>query len=382
MAWNEPGGGNRDPWGGRGNDQGPPDLDEVVRKMQDKFGGLFGGRKGSGGGGAGRGPGGFGIGLIIGLAVLVWLASGIYIVDEAERGVVLRFGQYQKTVGPGPHWHIPYPVDSVLEVNVDALRTTQHSAQMLTKDENLIRVGLSVQYQVDNAENYLFNVRNADYTLKEALESAVREVIGSKTLDDILSESGGRLVLVNETQDHMQTLLDRYGAGLRLVKVNLESAQPPQEVQGAFEDAIKAREDQDRLKKRAEAYARDIIPKAEGTAQGLIEEAEAYKQKVVSQAQGETSRFLQTLAEYRQAPDVTRKRMYIENIQSVLQNTSKVMVPADQGNNIMYLPLDQLLRHAPGAAAGQNQYDVDGYRLPSPSGQNDSGNSNKLREGR
>lgn len=382
MAWNEPGGGNRDPWGGRGSDQGPPDLDEVVRKMQDKFGGLFGGRKGSGGGGAGRGPGGFGIGLIIGLAVLVWLASGIYIVDEAERGVVLRFGQYQKTVGPGPHWHIPYPVDSVLEVNVDALRTTQHSAQMLTKDENLIRVGLSVQYQVDNAENYLFNVRNADYTLKEALESAVREVIGSKTLDDILSESGGRLVLVNETQDHMQTLLDRYGAGLRLVKVNLESAQPPQEVQGAFEDAIKAREDQDRLKKRAEAYARDIIPKAEGTAQGLIEEAEAYKQKVVSQAQGETSRFLQTLAEYRQAPDVTRKRMYIENIQSVLQNTSKVMVPADQGNNIMYLPLDQLLRHAPGAAAGQNQYDVDGYRLPSPSGQNDSGNSNKLREGR
>ncbi|WP_206609563.1 FtsH protease activity modulator HflK [Thiohalobacter thiocyanaticus] len=264
MAWNEPGGGNRDPWGGRGNDQGPPDLDEVVRKMQDKFGGLFGGRKGSGGGGAGRGTGGFGIGLIIGLAVLVWLASGIYIVDEAERGVVLRFGEYQKTVGPGPHWHIPYPVDSVLEVNVDALRTTQHSAQMLTKDENLMRVGLSVQYQVKNAENYLFNVRNADYTLKEALESAVREVIGSKTLDDILSESGGRLVLVNETQEHMQNLLDRYGAGLQVVKANLESAQPPQEVQGAFEDAIKAREDQDRLKKRARGLCPRHHPQGRG----------------------------------------------------------------------------------------------------------------------
>lgn len=382
MAWNEPGGGNRDPWGGRGgNDQGPPDLDEVVRKMQDKFGGLFGGRKGSGGGGAGRGAGGFGIGLIVGLAALVWLASGIYIVDEAERGVVLRFGEYQKTVGPGPHWHVPYPIDTVLKVNVDALRTTQHSAQMLTKDENLIRVGLSVQYQVSNAENYLFNVRNADYTLKEALESAVREVVGSKTLDDILSETGGRLVLVNETQEHMQKLLDRYGAGLQVVKANLESAQPPQEVQGAFEDAIKAREDQDRLKKRAEAYARDIIPKAEGTAQGLIEEAEAYKQKVVSQAQGETSRFLQTLAEYKQAPDVTRKRMYIESIQNVLQNTSKVMVPADQGNNIMYLPLDQLLRHAPASASGQNQYDSDGYQLPSSSGQGNSG-TNQLREGR
>jgi membrane protease subunit HflK len=382
MAWNEPGGGNRDPWGGRGNnDQGPPDLDEVVRKMQDKFGGLFGGRKGSGGGGAGRGAGGFGIGLIIGLAVLVWLASGIYIVDEAERGVVLRFGEYQKTVGPGPHWHIPYPVDSVLEVNVDALRTTQHSAQMLTKDENLMRVGLSVQYQVKNAENYLFNVRNADYTLKEALESAVREVVGSKTLDDILSETGGRLVLVNETQEHMQKLLDRYGAGLQVVKANLESAQPPQEVQGAFEDAIKAREDQDRLKKRAEAYARDIIPKAEGTAQGLIEEAEAYKQRVVSQSQGETSRFLQTLAEYKQAPAVTRNRLYLENMQQVLQNSSKVLVPSDQGNNIMYLPLDQLMRNIPGRSSGQNDSDSDVYRSSSSSGQSNSGNT-QLREGR
>lgn len=381
MAWNEPGGGNRDPWGGRGNDQGPPDLDEVVRKMQDKFGGLFGGRKGSGGG-AGRGPGGFGIGLIVGLAVLVWLASGIYIVDEAERGVVLRFGEYQKTVGPGPHWHLPYPIDSVLTVNVDALRSSQHSAQMLTKDDNLIRVGLSVQYQVKNAENYLFNVRNPDYTLNEALESAVREVVGSMTLDDILSETGGRLVLVNETQKNMQALLDSYNTGLQVTKVNLESAQPPKEVQTAFEDAIKAREDQDRLKKQAEAYARDIIPKAEGTAQGLIEEAEAYKQKVVSQARGETSRFLQTLTEYKQAPDVTRNRMYLENMQQVLQNTSKVLVPADQGNNIMYLPLDQLMRRGAGDSGGDSA-DSFSSRLPvsSSSGQSGSG-SEPLREGR
>lgn len=383
MAWNEPGGGNRDPWGGRGDDQGPPDLDEVVRKMQDKFGGLFGGRKGSGGGG--RGAGGFGIGLIVGLIALIWLFSGVYIIDEAERGVVLRFGEYEKTVGPGPHWHIPYPVDSVLTVNVDQLRTTTHSAQMLTKDENLMKVGLSVQYKVKNAEDYLFNVRNSDYTLKEAAESAVREVVGSKTLDDILSESGGRLVLVNETQDNIQNLLDRYKTGLQVTKVNLESAQPPQEVQAAFEDAIKAREDQDRYKKQAEAYARDIIPKAEGDAQRLTEEAEAYKQQIVSKARGETSRFLQTLNEYKKAPDVTRKRIYIETMQDVLGNVSKVLVQVKEGNNIMYLPLDQFVKQAAGSSAsgsGQSGSAGSRYRIPSSSSQSNSDNSQPLREGR
>lgn len=342
MAWNEPGGNNQDPWGGRGGDQGPPDLDEVVRKMQDKFSGLFGGKGGRSSGGGG-GASSFGIGIIIAIALIVWLASGVYIIDPAERGVVLRFGEYRTTVGGGPHWHIPYPFEQVLTVNVDQLRQVQHRAQMLTADENLIQIALSVQYQVKNAEDYLFQVREPDITLKEATESALREVVGSMKLDGILSETGGREVLVNETEQNIQDLLDRYQTGLRVSKVNLESAQPPQEVQAAFDDAIKAREDEDRFKKQAEAYERDIIPKAEGDAERLVQEAEAYKQQVTEKALGETSRFLQTLAEYKKAPEVTRKRMYIDTMEDVLTSTSKIMVKLDQGNSIMYLPLDQFL---------------------------------------
>jgi len=388
MAWNEPGGNNQDPWGGRGGDQGPPDLDEVVRKMQDKFGSLFGGGKKGGGrasGGGGGSAGSLGVGLIIVIAALVWLASGVYIIDPAERGVILRFGKYTATVGEGPHWHLPYPIEQVFKVNVDQLRQAQHNAQMLTADENLIQISLSVQYQVKNAEDYLFRVRDPDYTLKEATESALREVVGSKKLDDILSESGGRLVLVNETAQNIQDLLDRYKTGLRVIKVNLESAQPPQEVQSAFDDAIKAREDEDRFKKQAEAYERDIIPKAEGDAERYVQEAEAYKQQVTDKAQGETSRFLQTLKEYKKAPEVTRRRLYIETMEQVLSTSSKVIVKVDQGNSIMYLPLDKFLGNrgyssplsSPNRATGSS-----GSRNFSSSSSRQRPQSSPLREGR
>lgn len=351
MAWNEPGGGkDQDPWGRR-KEEGPPDLDELVRKMQAKFGGVFGKR---GGGGPSRtgGPAmGFGLGVLIAIAVIVWLLSGIYIIDPAERGVVLRFGEYRTTVGPGPHWHLPYPFEQVNKVNVDAVRDVKHRAQMLTQDENLMTVALAVQYQVKNAEDYLFNVRDPDYTLKEVTESALREVVGTKTLDDILSEAGGREILVTESETRIQELVDRYGAGLRITKVNLESAQPPQEVQAAFEEAIKAREDEDRFKKQAEGYARDIIPKAEGDAERLEQEAEAYRRQVVDRARGDTSRFTQVLEQYRKAPEITRKRLYLDTMEDVMARVSKVVVQVEKGNNVMYLPLDQLNRAGGGSSA-------------------------------
>lgn len=385
MAWNEPGGGkDQDPWGRR-KEEGPPDLDELVRKMQAKFGGVFG-KRGGGGGGRRGGPAmGFGFGMLIVIAVVVWLLSGIYIIDPAERGVVLRFGEYKSTVGPGPHWHLPYPIEQVFEVNVDAVRDVRHSAQMLTKDENLMSIALAVQYQVKNAEDYLFNVRDPDYTLKEVTESALREVVGTKRLDDILSESGGREVLVNEAQERIQDLVDRYGTGLRVTKVNLENAQPPEQVQSAFEDAIKAREDEDRFKKQAEGYARDIIPKAEGDAERLEQEAEAYRRQVVDRARGDASRFTQVFQEYRKAPEVTRKRLYLDTMEDVMSRVSKVLVKVDQGNNVMYLPLDQVNRSSAATAAGgvagmRELLDESAPMRVSPSPSIDSGD--RAREGR
>ena len=343
MPWNQPGGsGNqKDPWGRGGKDR-PPDLDEVVKRLQQRFGALFGG--GGGGGGAGKGGVSSVSALLIGVVLLiVWAASGIYIIDPAERGVELRFGKFLRITGPGPHWRIPFPVDSVEKVNVDAVRTAAHEAQMLTQDENLVRLSLEVQYRVKNAREYLFRVRNPDFTLKEATESALREVVGSKNMDDIFSLEGGREVLVNETESALQELVDLYFTGLRITKVNLNRVQPPQEVQAAFEDAIKAQEDQDRFKKQAEAYERDIIPKAEGTVQRLVEEAEAYRRQVTEKATGETSRFLQTLAEYEKAPEITRKRLYLQTMEDVYSSVSKVVVDLRQGNSLLYLPLDKII---------------------------------------
>jgi len=342
MAWNEPGGGNRDPWGGKGGSEGPPDLDELARKLRERMNSIFGGgRRGGGGGGSGKSP--FNPGLILVVVVAVWALSGIYIIEPAERGVVLRFGEYSETTMPGPHWYLRF-IETVDVVDVDKLRTVSHRAKMLTKDENIIQVELAVQYQVRDAKRYLFEVRDPDFTLQEATESALREVIGGISMDDFLS--GGRGTIVQQTKDLTQEILDRYQTGLVLTSVNLQDPQPPEEVQGAFEDAIKAQEDEVRYKNQAEAYALDILPKARGDATRMREAAMAYRDQVIAQAEGETSRFMQTLEEYEKAPEVTRKRMYLETMEYVLANTSKVVMQVKDGNNLMYIPLDKLMDNA------------------------------------
>ena len=338
MAWNEPGGGNKDPWGGSGND-GPPDLDELARKMRERMNRFFGGKTGGGGGGSGAGKS-ISIGLIAIVAVAAWVLSGIYIVEPAERGVVLRLGEFHSITDPGPHW-ILRGIETVDKVDVDNLRTVSHRAKMLTRDENIIQVEVAVQYQVRNAENYLFQVRDPDYTLQQATESALREVIGAISMDEFLS--GGRGEIVRQTKDLTQEILDRYQTGLILTSVNLQDPQPPEEVQGAFEDAIKAREDEERYKNQAEAYALDILPKARGDATRLREDAMAYRDKVVANAEGEASRFSQTRVEYEKAPEITRKRMYLETMEYVLANSSKVVMQVKDGNNLMYIPLDKLM---------------------------------------
>lgn len=335
MAWNEPGGGNRDPWGGRGGGEGPPDLDEVVRKLRDSLSRIFGGR------GAGTSPKKpINFSLIAIIAVLVWGLSGIYIVDPAERGVVLRLGKFTKVTGPGPHWYMRF-IETVEKVDIDHVRTVSHRAKMLTKDENIIQVELAVQYKVKDPVDYLFKVRDPDYTLQEVTESALREVIGAIPMDKFLS--GGRGAIVQQTDALIQIMLDRYQTGLLLTSVNLQDPQPPEEVQGAFQDAIKAQEDEVRLKNQAEAYARDIIPKARGDAKSVREDAMAYREQAIARAEGETSRFLQILKEYDKAPEITRKRLYLETMQTVLANTSKVLMQATDSNNLIYIPLDKLM---------------------------------------
>jgi modulator of FtsH protease HflK len=341
MAWNEPGGGGKDPWRGRNGEQGPPDLDEIVRKMQDKFGGLFGGRKGGGGGQAGK-PSFYSVGLIALIALVVWLLSGIYIVQPYERGVVLRFGEYSKTTMPGPHWRIPFPIEQVHKVDVDQIRSVPHKALMLTQDENIVVVDLAVQYLVKDARDYLFNVRDPDITLREVGESAIREIVGKSSMDFVLTE--GRAEVVATTMEVMQANLDQYQSGLQITTVNLQDAQPPDEVQGAFEDAIRAREDEQRLKNEAEAYANEIIPRARGAAARQLEEATGYRESVIAQAEGETARFLELATQFERAPDVTRERLYIETMEAVLGNSTKVMVDVRGGNNLMYLPLDRIIQ--------------------------------------
>lgn len=369
MAWNEPGGsrGGKDPWGGQGDgqQQGPPDLDEVVRKLQDKIGGIFGGR-GRGGSGGGKGGGraaSFGIGTILLVVLGLWGISGFYIVNEGSQGVVLRFGQFQQSVGAGLHWHIPYPVESVDVVNVDQIRTAEigyrstaqgnrslaGEALMLTQDENIVDIKLAIQYRIKDAKDYLFNVADPDLTLAQAAESALREVIGKSTMDFVLTE--GRAEVVARVNELIQRILDNYVAGLHLTSVNMQDAQPPEEVQHAFDDAVKAREDEERLRNEAETYSNDILPRARGQAARQIEEANAYQAQVIAQAEGDASRFSQVLTEYRQAPGILRERMYIETIESVMQNVSKVIVDVEGGNNMLFLPVDRLIS---GELSGQS----------------------------
>ena len=356
MAWNEPGGGNRDPWnngGGNQGNQGPPDLDEVVRKLQERLGGLFGGMRGSRGGGQSQGGGGgggrgsaLGLAVIGGLLLLAWLGSGFYIVEPAERGVELRFGAYKTTTQPGLHWHFPFPIETVETVNVDEISTFRHKASMLTRDENIVDIELTVQSRVQDAYDFLFQDSDPPETLHDATETAVREVIGKSDLDFILTE--GRSAIATRVQDLTQELMDQYKTGLRVTAVNMLPAKPPEQVKNAFDDAIKAREDKERIENEAQAYANEVVPVARGAAAREVENAKAYKARVVAEATGESERFTSLLQEYQKAPAVTRQRLYLEMVEQVLGSTNKVLLDVEGGSNLTYLPLDQLMRHSGG----------------------------------
>tara|TARA_R110001583_G_scaffold41891_2_gene133215 strand:- start:39545 stop:40747 length:1203 start_codon:yes stop_codon:yes gene_type:complete len=357
MAWNEPGKDDKDPWGNnRGND-GPPDLDEVLRNFKNKLSGMFGGsatnntnEQSSGQGGA------IGIGLIAAVIFVVWIASGIYIVEPAEQGVVLRFGAHSDTTTSGPHWHIPYPIEKVEVVDVEQIRnieigyrstggrsanTILSESLMLTQDENIVDLKIAVQYRIKDASNYLFNVRNPDLTLRQMTESAVRETVGTSKMDFVLTE--GRSAIAAGTEVLLQSMLDTHETGLIITSVNMQDVQPPEQVQAAFADVVKAREDEVRQKNEAEAYANDVVPRARGAAFRLVQEAEAYKSQITAKADGETSRFLQVMEEYEKAPAITKERLYLDTMETVYSRTQKVMVDVSKdSNNVLYLPLDKM----------------------------------------
>jgi membrane protease subunit HflK len=353
MAWNEPGGNgnNHDPWssggkdnrGKRGPDQGPPDLDEALRKLQDRLNTLFGGgkKRGGGAGGSGAGGGGFGFVLVVlVLAALFWAGMGFYTVDQPERGVVLRLGKFHEIVQPGLQWNPPL-IDEVTLVNTEVVRTHNHDSQMLTEDENIVYVDLTVQYVATDPKAFTLNVRNPEESLAHAAESALRHVVGTTELHSILTE--GRETLGIQVQERLQRYMEFYGTGINISQVNIKNAQAPSQVQDAFDDVIKAREDEQRVINQAQTYANGVVPEARGNAQRIIEEANAYREEIVARATGEAQRFSALLGEYEKAPEVTRQRLYLETMQDVLGNTPKVLVDVDGGNNMMYLPLDKLM---------------------------------------
>ena len=346
MAWNEPGnnGGrdDKDPWGNKnhgGREQGPPDLDEVFSKLSRKVGGVFGNKKGPTGSGSA-----VGLGAVAVLAVAVWGFSGFYTVSEAEQGVVLRFGKFDQIVKPGLNWK-PTFIDEVIPVNVQAIRSLRASGLMLTKDENVLKVEMDVQYRVDNAEKYLFSVTNADDSLRQATDSALRAVIGDSTMDQALTT--GRQTIRANTQAAINKIIAKYDMGIRVVDVNFQSARPPEAVKDAFDDAIAAREDEERYVREAEAYSNDILPKATGRAERLKNEAEGYSERVINGALGDVAQFDKLLPQYEAAKKVTRERMYLDTMERVYSNTSKVLIDTKSGgNNVMYLPLEKLMNQS------------------------------------
>ena len=346
MSWNEPGGGNkgpRDPWGG-GN-QGPPDLDEAFKKLQQQFASLFGGGRG---GSNGKGPakGGLSGGLIsvvFGGALLVWGLMGFYQLDEQERAVVLRFGEYHATLTPGLQWNPPL-IDEVITVNTTKVRAAGLREVMLTQDENIVEISMSVQYVIANPQDFVLQVRDPEVSLQHAAQSALRHVVGGTTMDLALTE--GRAAIGLDVRDRLQQYLNDYTTGIQVSKINIDESKPPAQVQGAFDDVIKAREDEERVKNEAQSYANGIVPEARGGAQRVLEESNAYRDQVIARADGEAQRFDQLLTEYRKAPDVTRERLYLDTMQEVLANTNKVMVDVEGGNNVLYLPLDKMVPSA------------------------------------
>ncbi|KAA0874747.1 FtsH protease activity modulator HflK [Nitrincola tapanii] len=372
MAWNEPGGNgkNHDPWSGggdknpgggkRGGEQGPPDLDEALQKLQDRLNGLFGGKGsgGSSGGASGGHKGSFSlVGIVAVLALVVWGAMGFYTVDQQERGVVLRLGKFHSTVNPGLQWNPPL-IDEVTKVNVTRVRIHDHRALMLTEDENIVDVDISVQYIAENPEFFMLRVRSPEESLAQASEAALRQVVGGSEMNSILTE--GRQVMAIAVQERLQRHMDTYETGLRIAGVNVRNAQAPSQVQDAFDDVIKAREDEQRSKNEAEAYANSVVPEARGIAQRMLEESNAYREEVVARANGESQRFLALLSEYKTQPEVMRERLYIDMMQAVLSNNPKVLMDMEGGNNMMFLPLDKLMEgRASNPAAGSSRSSSD-----------------------
>jgi modulator of FtsH protease HflK len=346
-----------DPQWGRRPGQGPPDLDELWRDFNRKVNGLFGRRGGGGGDGADapepRRWGG-GAGLLLVLIVAVWLASGFYIVYEGQRGIVLRFGKLSETTQPGPRWHLPYPIESAEIVNLTQVRQVEvgyrnnvkskveKESLMLTDDENIVDVQFGVQYILKSPTDYLFNNRSPDDSVLQAAETAIREIVGKSSMDFVLYE--GRADVAARAHKLIQDILDRYGTGINISKVTMQDAQPPQQVQAAFNDAVEAGQDRERQKNEGQTYANDVIPKARGMASRMLQEAEGYRQKVTEQAEGDAARFRQLVVEYAKAPQVTRDRLYIETVEQVLVNTTKVIIDQRGGGNLTYLPLDRILQ--------------------------------------
>jgi membrane protease subunit HflK len=365
MAWNEPGnkGNGNDPWGSggggsgggggrRGDDQGPPDIDELIKNITKKVNGLFGGKTGSGGSSGSGGGSGVSAGLLGGLvvlAVVVWAAMGFYTIDEAERGVVLRFGELrEEVVLPGLRWNPPI-IDDVQKINISRVNTRSYSNDMLTTDENIVTVSISVQYLVADPIQYAIQVRDPQRGLDQAVEAAVRHVVGGTTMDRVLTQ--GRADAAAEVRERAQRYMEIYQTGILVTQVNVENAQPPVAVQNSFDDVIRAREDEQRAQNQALAYANRVIPEARGEAQRVIEQANAYRDQVVARAEGEAFRFELLLAEYQQSPAVMRQRLYIDAIQEVLANTSKILVDVEGGNNMLFLPLDRIMDQG-GQSAG------------------------------
>jgi membrane protease subunit HflK len=373
VPWNEPGrSGDKDPWGGRRrSNAGAPDLDQIVRNIQQKLSRLFGGGGGGGGGEIGGGAAAGGIGLILVVALGVWLLTGLYIVQQGERGVVLRFGKQTEITEAGLRWRLPWPLESVEKVNVEKVSTIEigyrssargggktkvpKEALMLTEDENIIDIEFAVQYRVGNAADYVFNVRDQELTIAQATESAVREVVGGSKLDFVFEN---RKNVEQSVRDILQKILDNYRVGIQVAAVEMQRAQPPEEVKAAFDDAVRAREDRERLKNEAEAYANDILPRARGSAARMIQEAEGYKAATVARAEGDAQRFTRIAGEYVKAPAVTRERLYIETMEQVFTGTTKIFIDQKAGNNLLYLPLDKLM--APGGSS------TDMVSLPAP----------------
>ena len=359
-------------WGRKKGNSGPPDLDQLWRNFNKKLNNLLkrkgGGRGDSSGGGEGGSPAGpkkysGGIGLLAGLLLLLWIGSGFYIVNEGQRGIVLRFGKYVESTQAGLRWHLPYPVEVVEAVNVSQVRTVEigyrnnvrskvlKESLMLTDDENIIDIQFAVQYILKNPEDFLFTNRDPENAVLQAAETAIREIIGKSKMDFVLYE--GREQVAAKATELMQDILDRYKIGIAISKVTMQNAQPPEQVQAAFDDAVKAGQDRERQKNEGQAYANDVIPKAKGNAARLLEEAEGYKQRVIASSEGEASRFRQVLVEYSKAPGVTRDRLYLDMMEQVLSSTSKVIVDQKNGNNLLYLPLDKLIHMSgPSSSSG------------------------------